>query len=161
MDLGQRRLKMRKKTLKSYIYEGLGFPVKLQNVTMLFIDDEWCPKIDVRKIADSVIKELPFQTERLTGNQIKFIRTYFEMSLRDFAANVVNESHTAVAKWEKCSGQSTRMDINIEVMLRLYVYEQVAITTKKEQQAFFDKYVTLRDMDFTVKTPVPILMEAV
>ncbi|MDD4972707.1 MAG: hypothetical protein PHY93_00070 [Bacteriovorax sp.] len=36
------------------------------------------PKIDVRKVVEAVIKELPFQKERLTGDQIKFILTYFE-----------------------------------------------------------------------------------
>lgn len=152
---------MKKKTLKNYIYEGLGFPVKLQNVTMLMVDDEWTPKIDVRKTAESVIKKLPFQKERLTGNQIKFIRTFFEMSLRDFATNIVNESHTAVAKWEKNGEKSTNMDINIEIMLRLYIYEQVAIKTKKERQAFFEKYLALRSMNFIVKKPSPILMEAI
>lgn len=152
---------MKKKTIKSYIYEGLGFPVKLQDVTMLLVDDEWIPKIDVRKTAESVIKELPFQKERLTGNQIKFVRTYFEMSLREFAINVVNESHTAVAKWEKFADKSTNMDVNIEIMLRLYVYEQVVIKTKKHRQSFFGKYVALRDMDFSVKMPSPILMKAI
>jgi DNA-binding transcriptional regulator YiaG len=152
---------MKKKELKQFIYDGLGFPIKLKNVTLLLIDKVWCPKIDVRKLSNMVIKELPFQKERLTGNQIKFIRTYFRMSLRDFAKKVVKESHTAVAKWEKLENKSTNMDVNIEAMLRLFVYEQVAINTKKHQQGFFEKYMLLREMDFVIKTPSPLLMEAV
>lgn len=152
---------MKKKTVKNYTYEGLGFPIKLQNVVMLFIDGEWHPKLDVRKIADNAIKELPFQKERLTGNQVKFIRTYFEMSLRAFANQVVNESHTAVAKWEKLGSKTTNMDINIEIMLRLYVHEQVSIQTKKQQQLFYENYLTLREMSFSEKSPSPLLLKAI
>jgi DNA-binding transcriptional regulator YiaG len=144
---------MKTKNLKKYIYEGLGFPVELYNVEVVMHDGEWQPKVDARKIAESVVRGLPFQVERLTGNQIKFIRTYFEMSLRDFGKNVVNESHTAVAKWEKFGNKSTNMDENIEILLRLYIYEKVAIKNKKQRAQFFDKYLKLRDMDFTKNTP--------
>ena len=151
---------MKKKTLKNFTYEGLGFPIKLQNVTMVLVDGKWHPKIDVRKIADNAICDLAFQKERLTGNQVKFIRTYFEMSLRDFAKEVVNESHTAVAKWEKCKDKATNMDTNIEFMLRLYVHDRVSINTKKEQHLFYEKYTEIRNMSLTEKTPTPISVKA-
>jgi len=144
---------LKTKNLKKFIYEGLGFPVELYNIAMVMHDGEWHPKIDARKIAESVIRELPFQLERLTGSQIKFIRTFFEMSLRDFGKNVVSESHTAVAKWEKFGNKSTNMDENIEVLLRLYIYEKVAIKNKKQRAQFFDKYLELREMNFTKNTP--------
>lgn len=64
-------------------------------------------------IATAAIKALISQEQRFTGNQIKFIRNYFSMSLRDFA-KVVHESHTAVNKWEKHGNKITSMDINIE-----------------------------------------------
>ena len=41
---------------------------------MVKFGDTYHPKIDVRKIADSVIQSLVLQKSRLTGNQIKFIR---------------------------------------------------------------------------------------
>jgi DNA-binding transcriptional regulator YiaG len=152
---------MKIKIVKSYIYEGLGFPIKLKDVEMVMIDGELHPKVDVRKLADQVIKELPFQKERLTGGQVKFIRTYFEMSLREFATKVVNESHTAVAKWEKMNEDITNMDLNIEYMLRLYVHEKVSVKSKKEEQLFFEDYKTLREMNFSDKAPAPLLLKAV
>ena len=145
---------MKTKILKKYKYDGLGFPVELHNVTMIQLDGEWHPKIDVRAVAKDVITELPFQKERLTGSQVKFIRSYFEMSLRDFASNVVNESHAAVAKWEKVDNKTTSMDLNIEIMLRLYVHEKVTIKTKKQKSEFFNQYLALRDMNFSLKIPM-------
>jgi len=148
---------MKTKIVKKFKYEGLNFPVELHNVTMVMVDGKWHPKIDVRKVAEAVIKDLPFQKERLTGDQIKFIRTYFEMSLREFALKVVNESHAAVAKWEKCADKSTSMDINIEILLRLYVLERVLAKSQKQRNQFFESYLELRQTSFTVSKPWPVV----
>lgn len=137
---------MKTKKMKTYIYEGLGFPIELKNVKMLQISNEWHPKINVRKVANATIKALVSQKERFTGNQIKFIRQYFSMSLRDFASDVVNESHTAVSKWEKCGNEVTNMDINIEKMLRLYIHEKVGMKTPKQKSEFYKNYLKLKHL---------------
>lgn len=130
---------MKRKKIAKFIYEGLGFPIELHKVEMIMIDNEWHPKINVRKVADAAMKELTIQEERFTGNQVKFIRSYFSMSLRDFAENVVRESHTAVNKWEKFGNKVTNMDINIERILRLYIHQKVCIKTGKQKSEFYDK----------------------
>jgi len=131
---------MKRKSQKNFIYEGLGFPIQLQKVEMIKIDNEWHPKIDVKKVADLAIASLYSQKERLTGNQVRFIRKYFSMSLRQFANEVVNESHTAVNKWEKSGNNATNMDINIEKMLRLYIYDKIFVETKKQKNGFHKAY---------------------
>lgn len=141
---------MKKKIAKNYTYEGLGFPLKLTNVELVFIDNEWHPKIDVRKVANDTIKKLAAQKTRLTGNQVRFIRSYFAMSLRQFAKKVVNESHMAVSKWEKYGDEPTHMDDNIEVMLRLYIYEKTSMKTTTQKSKFFDKYLELRNTFFVM-----------
>lgn len=148
---------MKKKNAKNFKYEGFGFPVILEEVELREIDGQWVPKLDVRNVAEEVIKELPFQKERFSGAQIKFIRNYFEMSLRKFADEVVFESHTAVAKWEK---EINRMDINFEIMLRLYIHEKVSVKTKKEEKEFFEDYKELRGMKYLEKKPAPINLAA-
>lgn len=135
---------MDKKIAENFIYSGLGFPIKLEQVEMLKIDGEWHPKIDVKKVADQAIKTLVYRPQRLTGNQVKFIRTYFSKSLREFAQEVVRESHTAVAKWESTLDEVTKMDINIEMVLRLYVIEKLESKTVKERNQFYEKYLQLK-----------------
>lgn len=134
---------MKTKIAHRYLYEGLGFPVELKNVELMFLHNEWQPKIDVRAVADSVIKELASQKERFTGHQIKFIRSYFSMTLREFAEKVVQESHTAVNKWEKHGAGPTNMDINIEKMLRLYIHEKTSVKTEQQKRDFHDKYLEI------------------
>src|SRR5262245_4610762 len=130
---------MKRKVVDKIIYEGLGFPIELRHVEMLNIDGAWHPKIDVRKLADNVIKALAIQEQRFTVNQIKFIRTYFSMTLRVFAREVVHESHTAINKWEKKGNKVTDMDINIEKMLKLFIYERVCVKTAQQRKDFFNK----------------------
>lgn len=136
---------MAKKLQKKYIYEGLGFPVELHNVEMIELEGELHPKIDVRKIANAAIKALVSQESRLSGNQVKFIRTYFSMSLRTFAREVVNESHMAVKKWEDCGNKATNMDLNIEKILRLYILDKVVIP-EKQTSKFREHYRRLDKM---------------
>jgi len=136
-----------KKIVKKYKYTGLGFPIELHNVEMIKYEGEFHPKINVRKIADATIKLLVSQESRLTGNQIKFIRSYFSMSLRDFA-KVVNESHTAVKKWEDHLDEVTNMDLNIEIMLRLYIYDQVVTKIETKKIEFYNRYVELTKIFF-------------
>ena len=128
---------MKTKIEPTFLYEGLGFPIELENVTMININDEWHPKIDVRYVADEIIKKLAIQEERLTGNQVKFIRSYFSMPLREFGETVVHESHTAVSKWEKCGDEITNMNENTEQVLRLYIIEQTQTKTKADQKNFY------------------------
>jgi len=134
---------MSKKVVKNYTYTGLGFPIELHQVEMVKFEGEWHPKIDVRKVADFAIKSLVAQESRLTGDQIRFIRSYFSISLRDFA-KVVNESHSAVKKWEDFSDKPTNMDLNIEIMLRLYIFDQVVIKTERKKIEFYNCYASLK-----------------
>jgi DNA-binding transcriptional regulator YiaG len=144
---------MKKKILKKYIYEGLGFSIELRDVEMVYVDNEWCPKLNVKDIASKVIKLLPFQNERLTGNQIYFIRSFLGMSLRKFAGDVVKESHMAVSKWEKYGSKSTNMDSNTEIVLRLYTYEKLCVKTAREKNNFFTKYQAIKELGLIRKGP--------
>jgi len=139
---------MKKIIAKNYIYEGLGFPIELRDVEMVKIDGELHPKIDVRKIADLAIKSLVLQNKRLTGNQIKFIRTYYSMSLREFS-KIVNESHMAIKKWEDYKDKPTNMDKNIEIMIRLQIYNRIISDKKSDKRGkmnFYKHFLTLVNM---------------
>jgi DNA-binding transcriptional regulator YiaG len=135
---------MKTKIVDNYIYEGLGFPVELNKVEMISIDGDWAPKIDVKKVSDEVIEKLATQDARLTGNQVKFIRSYFSMSLREFGEKVAHESHMAVSKWEKKGGDPTKMNANTEHELRLYIVERKVGASKTSKPKFFEIYLATK-----------------
>ena len=135
---------MKTKIVSSYVYDGLGFPVELDEVEMVYLENEWHPKIDVQKIANDVITKLAVQEERLTGNQVKFIRSYYSMPLREFGDKVVHESHMAVSKWEKKGASPTNMNANTEHELRLYIVEKLLSKSQESKLKFFDFYIATK-----------------
>ena len=139
---------MEKKIAAKYIYEGLGFPVELHHVEMVKTGKNWAPKIDVRKVARDVMKELPFQASRLTGAQIRFVRENLGMSLRDFASKVVHQSHMAVSKWEMFEQKSTNMDAATEVILRLFIFHEAVGKKANIEKKFMKAYKKITSMNF-------------
>ncbi len=135
---------MKTKMIKNYLYNGLGFPIELDDVEMFFIENDWHPRIDVQKVADDVIKKLAVQETRLTGNQVRFIRSYFSMPLREFGEKVVHETHGAVRKWEQKGDSPTNMNPNTEHELRLYIIEKLHAKTKESKSKFFDIYMATK-----------------
>lgn len=108
------------KKQKNYIYNGLGFPVLLEEAEFRKIGGKWLLKIDVEKVSDEVIKALPTKSAGLTGAEIRFIRTYFDLSKRALASEL-NVSHTAVNKWEDFENERAKIDPHVEVMLRALI----------------------------------------
>ena len=118
---------MNRKIKKDYIYNGLGFPILLKEVEMTEVLGVWSPKIDVKKIADMAMEKLALQEAKLTGDHVKFIRSYFSMSLREFGNTVVKQTHSAVRKWENSENHLTSMDENTEDILKLYITDKLSL----------------------------------
>jgi len=52
----------------------------------------------------------------------------------------MNESHSAVRKWEGFQNKSTNMDPNIETTIRVYIYDKICIKNNKDKIKFYDQY---------------------
>ncbi len=156
---------MKSKTVKNFHYEGLGFPIELEDVEMVNINGEWAPKIDIQRIADEAIKKLAIQETRLTGNQVKFIRSYFSMPLREFSKKVLHTTHSAVNKWEKAGDDVTKMNENTEQVLRLFIIEQTQAKTKNQQADFYEHFMESKRFynakNVGQKEPQPLLISVV
>ena len=95
------------KIQKEFIDTGFGFAVRLKNVPMIKVRGTWTPKINYNHLAEAVLHSLAFKSARLTGAEIKFIRTHFDMTLQEFAKRFC-VTHVAVLKWE--DRKSTRLN---------------------------------------------------
>lgn len=111
---------------------------------LCFIENDWHPRVDAQKVADEVIKMLAVQETRLTGNQVRFIRSYFSMPLREFGEKVAHETHGAVQKWEQKGNSPTNMNSNTEHELRLYIIEALHSKTKESKSKFYDLYMATK-----------------
>ena len=144
---------MQKKVVAKYTHRGLGFPVILEDVTMVKVRGAWTPKISYNALHKAVLHRLANVEGRLTGNQIRCIRHYFEMTLENFAKRL-KVSHPAVLKWEKRGDKVTDMSWTTEKDIRLFISKGLDESPK----AFCKLYELLEDMK--VEKAVKVIVDA-
>lgn len=113
-----------KKTQKTFTDRGFGFPVKLLNVPMIKVRGKWTPNINYNLLTEAVLIALCEKPVKLTGNEVRFIRQHFAMTLQQFAQRFA-VSHVAVIKWEKVTDEPTNMAWTTEKDLRLFILSRL------------------------------------
>ena len=111
--------------IKNYQWNGFGFPVVFSELPGIKIRGELLPDVDLNQFAKTLVKIIcAKQPVPLSGNQVKFIRNYFNMSLREFA-KFMNVTHQSVMRWEQRTKAAARIDINTEIVMRLRVLKEL------------------------------------
>lgn len=113
------------KIQKTYIDYGFGFPVQIINAPLLQVRGAWCLDLNFEKYERAVLMALAFKAGRLTGNEIKFVRNYYQMNLKNFGERFGNVAHSAVIKWEKFSDSPTNMNWACEKDIRLHIISEI------------------------------------
>ncbi len=111
---------MKTKKAKRFIYEGLGFPMVLLNVSLVKKRDVWTPAIDYNKLQKRVLFALAQKHSAMTGNEIHFVRAYFEMTLENFGKHF-GVTHVAVLTWDKMGDKQARINPTTELYIRLFI----------------------------------------
>lgn len=115
---------MKKKIVKTYQFEGFGFPIKLYNVPMKQILGEWCFDFRMNELQKCVLLLLCRKNAPLTGSEVRFIRKFLEMTKADFA-KIGGVTHAAVAKWENYENSNAKMSPATETCIRLFALEKL------------------------------------
>lgn len=118
---------MKNKKKKTFIFEGLGFPVKLINVPMKKEFGEWYIDIDMNKLMQVVLEMLVHKPAALTGGEIGFIRSYLKMTAVEFG-KAFGVSHVAVLKWESSENQ---ISPSLDFYIRLYILDYLRAKDKE------------------------------
>ena len=120
----------KQKIQKKFIYEGLGFPVILVNVPMIFIRGVWTPHINYNALMKIVLHALCHKPSPLSGVEVRFIREYFEMTTTKFG-ELFGVSHAAVLKWEKQGLKPAKITPTTEKCIRLFILEKLSASDKE------------------------------
>lgn len=123
------------KRVEKFIYEGLGFPVVLVNVALVKKRGVWTPAIDYNKLQKLVLLALCHKPFALTGNEMHFIRTYFEMTLEKFGKQL-GVTHVAVLNWEKMGDKPAKINPTTELCIRLLIVEKLDMNNQIFREAF-------------------------
>jgi len=110
----------KRKIQKSFVDYGCGFPVRLVNAPMVFVRGVWTLDIDYNKLHTNILRAMTRKPVPLTGNEIKFIRHYFELTLKEFGENF-GVTHVAVMKWEKAGDKSPPYSVSQERDMRTFI----------------------------------------
>jgi hypothetical protein len=140
-----------KKTVKRYVDEGFGFPVILRNVPMVKVRGAWTPMINYNTLAREVLLALAHKPARLTGNEIRFIRQYFEMTLEAFGSRF-DVSHPAVLKWERASDKPPALKWPLEKDIRLFTLDRL----QARPTVFKELYESLREQASGAPRPLEL-----
>lgn len=107
--------------IKNYQWNGFGFPVIFNELPAIKVRGAIIPDMDMSVFARPVIEHIcVHQNVPLSGGQVKFIRLYFGLSLREFA-KFASVRHQSVMRWESRKSSAAQIDVNTEVVLRLKV----------------------------------------
>ena len=131
---------MKEKILNEYVYDGLGFPITLLHVPMVEVMGVWAPKIDYNKLQKIMFLLLAHKPIPLTGNEMRFVRQYSEMSMEKFG-QIFGVSHAAVSKWEKRGNELTNADINTERLIRLFILEELNVNNRAFRNGFREVFL--------------------
>jgi DNA-binding transcriptional regulator YiaG len=123
---------MKKTKRDTFIWEGLGFPIRLVNVPMKKVFGEWILDMNLEHFQKAVLHMLAKKPTPLTGSELRFIIDYLRMSTREFA-KLFGVTHAAVLKWEN---EKSRMNYGTEVCLRLYILDYLKVADKEFRRLY-------------------------
>lgn len=141
---------METKKAKRFLYEGLGFPIVLVNVSLVKKRGVWTPAIDYNKLQKEALLALTHKPIALTGSEVHFIRTYFEMTLESFGKQF-GVTHVAVLTWEKTNNKPAKINPTTELCIRLSILEKLDMNNQVFREAF--REFDIAGIAKTYKTP--------
>lgn len=142
---------MERKIQKKYVDRGLGFPVVLLNAPMVKVRGEWALHVNYNDYQRAVLLLLAHKPTRLTGNEVQFVRTYFELTVRTFA-KVFAVKHPAVLKWQGKGDASTQMGWSTEKDIRLFILDKL----NEKASELRELYRSLREAAAASSDPIVI-----
>ena len=82
---------------------------------------EWMLDINLNKLQKDLVNALIHKQIPMIGNELRFIRKYFEMTTSEFG-ELLGVTHAAVVKWENGKSQ---IPATTEKCVRLYAYDHM------------------------------------
>ena len=120
------------KILDSYTFKGFGFDVILKNIAVKSVDGEEYPAVNLNELKNTTAKALLTSKQRLTGYQIKFLRTYLKMSYDEVAAEI-HVAASTLRSWENKGADFTGLDVGHEKAFRIMAISKIL---EKEKSKF-------------------------
>lgn len=111
-----------------YIYRGTGFPVTLCGFPFKKEHGVEVFAFDVRTLELFIAQIVLLKPAFLTGNEIKFLRTFVNLSMRDFGQSL-DVSAAGVKKWED-KDDAPATSVSVDFAIRQVIATQLNLVHK-------------------------------
>ena len=119
------------KVLETYTFTGFGFEVLLRNVVIKKAHGEEFPDINMNELKLLTAKALLRGQQRLTGNQLKFLRTFLKMSFDDVSKKILVAAST-LRSWETKGNDFTGLSLEQEKAFRIMAINRILESEKNQ-----------------------------
>lgn len=126
---------MKKKIVAQFEYDGLGFSIMLLNCPIVEVRGVQVPNINYNILQRSVLLALCQKLLPLTGNEVRFIRQYMQMTYTEFA-NRFGVTHASVIHWEKAKNSFAKITPTTELCIRLSILDVLEAKDKLFREIF-------------------------
>lgn len=151
----------KRKIEKEFIYEGLGFPIVLKNVPMIELRGVWALDLDLNVLQKAVLLALAHHPTDLTGNQVRYIRAWLNLTQVEFG-KLFGVTHPAVVKWERAGDKAAKINLTTQRDLRLLLLDKLLSRDDDFRRAFRIVHVTSFSGEInTLEFDVPIDLVAI
>lgn len=103
----------------------LGFPIILENVTVVDIGGEECLDVNYGALSEKLLLALCLAPGVLSGNHLRFMREFAGFTQEEFARQF-KVSRQVVSKWENCGEEGTKISHSTELLIRIWCAERIA-----------------------------------
>ena len=129
-------------------YNELGFKIILVNPPMLTLPNGTkIPAPNMKKLQITAFRALAEKPSRLTGDEVRFVRKYMQMTQVDFSKWLNMSNHSVVSQWEAREEHLCGMDYNTDILLRLLMETHLS----KRSTFPINKIDKLRSLSFEEK----------
>ena len=112
--------------IKTFTFNGFGFPIQLIDAPMKKIDDEWVVDINMKELERAVFKRLISKPSPLTGKELRFLRRSLELSEIAFSEKLGLPENT-IKRWED---GNLKIEPIQETYIRISLFESFFESTK-------------------------------
>lgn len=117
---------MDRRTQDRATYKGFGFTVRIVGkVPMMKVRGRWyhdIPPPELERLVAWALVSVPW---RLTGHQIHFLRSFFDLRLAAFGKRFGDVTHVSVIQWQQFREKPTTMNWGTEKDIRLAVVAKI------------------------------------
>ena len=128
------------------VWDGLGFPVSLVGFSLVDVDHELVPDVNMKEIQEQAFLKLITWAGRLTGQHVRFARHYLHETQFEFAKNINVKNASSVSQWEAKGNSLTEMDVNTELILRMHLLHSISSNNFRKKGIIDSEWKRLQNL---------------